>query len=85
MGLFENLFGCVCNNNGQSATNDTFTHDIKEIRKDVKAVENDIKQLFGKELLTTTELNRLEDKVVNNFSILTNKIDNVIMILNSKK
>ena len=80
MGLFQNLFGCFCNQPEQLAQKSQMI----EIRTSIKKLESDVNTLFQNKLDTSLELRRVEDKLNNHFAILTTKIDNVIMILNQR-
>jgi hypothetical protein len=80
MTFFKNLFSCYC-----SEENDKdIKTEICDIKKDVKKIENDINVLFRMKADVYTDIKRLEDKLNNHFSLLTHKIDNVIMILNNR-
>ena len=74
MGLFKNLFACICK------TDDTQqnTDDIIEMKLQMKKIDRDVGLLF-------TETKRLDDKISTNFTILSTKIDNIVMILNTKQ
>ena len=92
MSLFKNLFGCTCNNNGQNDINDRqiiINDAVKEgiglIKGEIKKIEDDVNNLYRVKADSYQEIKRLEDKLNSNFSILSNKIDNVILILNTNK
>lgn len=81
MGLFTNLFSCTCDT---TSTKDNFDDQMRDLKQNVMDLESNVRTLLTAKLYTNTELNRLEDKLNNQFNLLTNKIDSVIMILNSK-
>ena len=83
MGLFENLFGCVWNNNSRGKDKSLQTQ-IIDLRNDLKKIEKDVDELFRLKMEIHNEIKRIEDKLNNHFAILTNKIHNVILILNKK-
>lgn len=59
-------------------------HELTLIRTDIIKIQDDVKQLNRIHFDTHSELKRMEDKLNNHFSILSNKIENVIMILNTQ-
>ena len=79
MGLFDNLFACVCNNDKNTNLDD----EMKELKQNVINLENNVRVLLNAKMYTNSELNRLEDKLQSQFALLTNKIDSVILILNN--
>ena len=68
----------------QKNTNDDIKSDLVEIRNDVKSIKNDITFLYRVKADNEGNVKRIEDKINNNFAIVTSKIDNVIMILNNR-
>ena len=82
MGLFTNLFSCTCD---PSNAKENFDDQMRELKQNVVNLEMNVKTLLTAKLYTNTELNRLEDKLNNQFNLLQTKIDSVILILNTKK
>ena len=76
----------VMNNNNLTSQNkiNQNIHDLNLIRTDILKIQDDVKQLNRIHFDTHGELKRMEDKLNNHFSILSNKIENVIMILNTQ-
>jgi hypothetical protein len=74
MSIFKNLFTCSCIE---------LTTGMKCIRDEVNKIQSDMNILFVVKTETYSEIRSLEDKLNNHFALLTNKIDNVIMILNT--
>ena len=90
MGLFKNLFACFCNNHNETSEITLLKNEIKQIQEEItrlktviKNIETDVANLFRVRADAHTELKRLDDKLNTNFSLLSTKIDNVIMILNA--
>ena len=80
MGFFKNLFACSF----QSPDEDNIIKaNMNQIQLDIKKIENDINTLFRVKT-DINELKRLEDKLNNHFALLSTKIDNIILILNSR-
>jgi hypothetical protein len=82
MGILKNLFTCVCNPN--TPETEIFRENMIVIRNEVSRLKDDINTLFLVKNDTFGELRRLEDKMNNSFAILTNKMDSVILILNTR-
>jgi DNA-directed RNA polymerase beta subunit len=71
MGIFENLFACICNNN----END----DIDMLSKRIDRIESKI-ELMERDNISA--IKRLEDQMNIKFDMLNNKIDNLIIMIN---
>ena len=71
-------------NHQMASDNDNMKSSLMEIRDDVKVIKNDITFLYRVKADTDGNVKRIEDKINNNFAIVTTKIDNVIMILNQR-
>jgi hypothetical protein len=80
MSIFKNLFTCSCIEDKQEKE---LTTGMKCIRDEVNKIQSDMNILFVVKTETYSEIRSLEDKLNNHFALLTNKIDNVIMILNT--
>ena len=57
--------------------------DLTHIQKEIIQIQNDMRLLNNINFDTKNNLQRMDDKLNSHFSLLTNKIDNVIMILNT--
>ena len=79
MGFFKNIFSCSF----QDPVEDNVKANMSQIQLDIKKIENDINTLFRVKT-DVNELKRLEDKINNHFTLLSTKIDNIILILNSR-
>jgi hypothetical protein len=86
MGILKNLFTCVCQPTEPPPNphTETFKENMIVIRNEVSRLKDDIGTLFLVKTDMFGELRRLEDKMNNSFVILTNKMDSVILILNTR-
>ena len=64
--------------------NDNMKANLLEIKDDVKIIKNDIAFLYRVKAVTDGDMKRIEDKINNNFALMTSKIDSVIMMLNQR-
>lgn len=80
MSIFKNLMTCICNNE---------KNEIEELTKnnknEIERIKRDITALHTKASFMVSEFRRIDDKLDNKINILSNKIDNVILILNSRQ
>jgi hypothetical protein len=83
MTFFKNMFSCYCDNS-QEKEKEVIKENITVIRAEVSKLKDDINTLFFVKHSTIGEIKRLEDKMNTSFAILTNKMDNVILILNTR-
>lgn len=70
--LIKNLFNCSCKDNDDEED---------EIKERITKLEMNVDSLQRENF---QNMSRIEDKISLKFDLLNNKIDNVIMILNSK-
>ena len=88
MGLFENLFGCICQQQQQPPNDMQTADEIKkyfnvmhtEMKGIANAINSDIKYILKQQGDTNSDLKRLEDKIANNILALNSKLDNMILI-----
>jgi hypothetical protein len=68
MGIFKNIFNCY-------STKDDNEEDTKRITIELRLLQKEVTILFN-------DLKRLKDKTSNQFMIINNKIDNIILLIN---
>ena len=83
MGIFKNLFSCTCIDDVPKK-DDTIKTDMTLMKDEMRKMQSEITLLFKLRSDTDGEMRRLEDKLNTHFQILDNKIDSVILILNTR-
>lgn len=82
MPIFKNIFNC---SSKDDTKDDEIREEIHEIKSELQQIKKDVAILFHYNNDTRNDIRRLEEKISNKFDMLNMKIDNLIMITNTRK
>ena len=87
MGLFDNLFACICSNDVDKNAIQDLKQDMSlahiQLKSIITNIEKDVNHMFSQQRDTNKDIKRLEDKIANHFSQLHTRMEN-FMLLSTK-